>query len=315
MKLVKRTSGYYSNIYLALLMRGAPPATAAELKARVNIYSFEDLFNHEDRVGYVWLCAQGADRLDARYLKPMQSPVLKTGQGFCPDRMYRIDPTTFLPLPINNDSLCLVKQALLNVSQSTIQNFVRGTLDNLMGWHAATTQLAFEYQWDQDQTFDGYTIGGCITGGIARGGYLYASVYYWDSASSQWVTALNNQPTDNMGSDTYLALTPFTSAKIRVVHKTYQQADSSRVGGVGNQIRMHNTPPTPTQFDIRWALAINLTRFTKNLISSSDPVPMLCFNCGGPEQAGELTLSQNIGVQGDAQISCTQSFISLGDLE
>ena len=205
-----------SESWMLFLMDGTVPTTPAEVKSRVDLTSFTDLFNKAvgicGSVGSAKSCIRdsGATIMNIAPATSMNGTMFKNA-------VYGISPNAY-PLP-KKISRVDGKTNILAMNRNMIYGIGHQVADGYTGLTQVRASLSdpadtdFLYEYDNSITFSSlYWAGGAapITA------LSTVSVLYYDEATSTWKTAQSYTLTaaNNSSGATFTITTPFTAKKV-----------------------------------------------------------------------------------------------------
>ena len=307
--------------YTAFFFGGQMPETAAELKARVNLYDASELY---DACIGVQAFGSATYKFEKLRLTPQPySLAFRGGEQHCAKwpltpRYYRqpISVKHFdaaqAPLPWNNKrnptfwSLHPVTADtyVIQVSNSNTQ-LCTGFKTNAATFYAV-------YDFGEAVQLDGCTITGTVPNSAS---YPSASISldYWDGSAWQTLMAAASAPQyDSLLEKTFSVLTPKVRAK--VVATPVATASLSMFAGGQVAFYSNERPAAKPVSDITWALLVQ-TGPGNTLVMPQGMLPAIAVSVSAAGGSGNLIMSQTQGLTDQSTPTCTITDLMFGDME
>ena len=314
---------WYNNYlggFLAMFMPGVPPTNAAELKAAINIYDYQDIYAKSLGVAQYILGAgnsggpnfslgQGANRVALKkgpfdFAVPEIGLPAGTRKASLPDRIFicaSTSPFDRLPATLGMASMYGMNMAPWyachgSVSPSNMNQVSHGR-SALPHFGYATCQ---EFEWDTPRTLTGVIRSSAapLTGSPS----FVLTVESW--TGTEWETVINSaSKTYSATGASYVAFSKqVTTSKLRL-RLSYASGPFTHPHGIVPVEVIDTAPAQSSVPDITWAVLVPLlgklfhtTDAELAEFSRSDlPVPMFVCKCGGPgDSVGfDMILSKN----------------------
>ena len=308
--------------YTAFFFGGQMPETAAELKARVNLYDAAALYE-----ACIGVQAFGSATYQFEKLRLTPQPysfAVRGGEQRCAKwplttRYYR-QPVSVqhfdsaqAPLPWDNKRNPTFWSLHPVTADTYITQVSNANTQLCTGFKTASTTFYVVYDFGEDVQLDGCTITHVVPNSVA---YPAASITleYWDGAAWQSLMAATSAITDvsSVSEKTFSALTQKVRAKVVAT----SVSTASLPMFAGGQVAFYSNvrPDAKPVPDITWAVLVQ-TGPGNTLIGVQDMLPAIAVSVSPAGGAGNLILSQTQGLTDQDTPTCTVTDLMFGDME
>ena len=302
------------------------PETAAELKARVNLYDAAALYD-----ACIAVQAFGSATYQFEKLRLMPQPysfAVRGGEQRCAKwplttRYYR-QPVSVqhfdsaqTPLPWNNNR----NPTFWSLHPVTLDTYINPDSNVnthlCTGFKTASTTFYVVYDFGEDVQLDGCTITNTVPNSTT---YPAASITleYWDGAAWQSLMAATSAKQDmsSVVEKTFSALTQKVRAKVVATSVATSVSTASLPMFAGGQVAFYSNvrPAAKPVPDITWAMLVQ-TGPGNTLVGVQDMLPAIAVSVSPAGGAGNLILSQTQGLTDQDAPTCTVTDLMFGDME